>query len=95
MTVKILIKRRIMPDVGNGVDFLIKKLRGLVSQQPGYISGETFKRLDEDNIIMVISTWKSLEDWQKWANKPERKEIEDEIQVMLRDPSEFEIYEHI
>ncbi len=95
MTVKILIKRRIMPDVGDGVDYLIMKLRGLVSQQLGYISGESFKRLDEDNIIMVISTWKGIEYWQKWANTPERKEIEDEIAVMLRAPSEIEVYEHI
>ena len=95
MAVKILIKRRIMPDVENGVDYLIKKLRGLVSQQPGYISGETFKRLDEENIIMVISSWKSLQDWEKWAGTPEHKELEDQIAVMLRAPSEFEIYENM
>ncbi len=95
MAVKILIKRRIMPDVADGVDFLIKKLRALVSQQPGYISGETFKRLDEEHHIMVISTWKTLQDWERWANTKERNELEEQIAVMLRAPTEFEIYENM
>ena len=95
MAVKILIKRKIRPEEEVGVDFLIKKLHGLVSQQAGYISGETFKHLDEENIVMVISTWKSLIDWERWANSPDRKEIEDRINVMLRAPTEFEIYENV
>ena len=32
---------------------------------------------------MVISTWKSLEDWKVWEGNPERKEIHGKIDAIL------------
>jgi len=62
--------------------------------QPGYISGETLKRLDKPEETLVISTWQSVEDWRKWVMSSERKEIQSEIDVFLGTGTEYELYEY-
>ena len=59
MTVKIFIRRKVAPANILELTVLLKKLRALTLSQPGYIYGETLKRLDQSNECMVISTWRS------------------------------------
>jgi len=35
----------------------------------------------------VISTWKSLEDWNHWANSPERKAFQQKTDALLEEPT--------
>jgi hypothetical protein len=45
---------------------LIVKLRSMATIQPGYITGKTFRCLDCPGEYLVISTWNSLDDWNRW-----------------------------
>lgn len=40
--------------------------------KPGYITGETLINIDDPEDFIVISTWKSPEDWKNWLNSKER-----------------------
>ena len=82
MAVKILIKRSIGQDVAPILRPLIVELRGHAMQQPGYISGETLKCIDRPGEYLVISTWESLDDWNRWLDSVERQEIEDKIDAI-------------
>lgn len=92
MNVKILIRRR--GTYANSVELskLLNKLRALTLEQPGYISGETLRRIDKMDETMVISTWQSLEDWNRWVNDPKRAAIQDEIDMLLGQETEYAIY---
>ena len=79
MAVKILIKRSIGQEVAPVVRPLIVELRAHAMRQPGYISGETLKSIDRPGEYLVISTWHSLDEWNKWLNSQERKILEDKI----------------
>ena len=94
MTVKIFIKRRLRDDNVVELKFLLNKLRALALSQPGYISGETFNRLDKKDECMVIGTWRSLEDWNNWVNNPQRIEVQSEIDRLLGEETEYAIYSH-
>jgi heme-degrading monooxygenase HmoA len=92
MTVKIFIKRKVQKEGAAELGFLLKKLRALTLEQPGYISGETLTRLDKADENMVISTWNSLEDWNKWVNSPKRNEIQSQIDRLLNQEAEYSMY---
>jgi heme-degrading monooxygenase HmoA len=71
---------------------LLIKLRNLAMNQPGYITGETLKRIDRPGQNMVISTWNSMEAWRQWAVNSERESVQTQIDALLGQPTEYEIY---
>ena len=92
MAVKILIKRSIGQEVAPMVRPLIVELRDHAMRQPGYISGETLKCIDRPGEYLVISTWKSLDEWDKWLNSQERKILEDKIDSITGRETEYNAY---
>ncbi len=92
MTVKIFIKRKVQQDNSSRLTLLLKQLRALTLEQPGYISGETLNRIDKKDECMVISTWRSVEDWNRWVNSPKRNEIQMEIDKLLDEETEYAMY---
>ena len=73
----------------------IVQLRSLASIQPGYISGETLRCLDCAGEYLVISTWNTVEDWNKWLNSEERKKIQSQVDALLGEITEYRIYESL
>jgi heme-degrading monooxygenase HmoA len=94
MTVKIVIKRMVPQDKEKDLLPLIKELRILTTRQDGYISGETLQRIDKPGETVVVSTWQTAEDWNRWANSPERTVLQEKIDILLGKETEYEIYSH-
>jgi heme-degrading monooxygenase HmoA len=92
MTVKIFIKRKVQDECVTELALLLKKLRALTLEQPGYIYGETLTRIDETDETMVISTWRSVEDWNSWVNNAKRTEIQGVIDKLLGQETDYAIY---
>ena len=92
MTVKILIKRTVTESSFEGLDNLMRRMRSVCLMQPGYILGQTLKRLDKPGEFLVVSVWESLEDWENWLNSSERREIQVEIDRLLGEETRYEIY---
>ena len=93
MTVKIFIKRHVPESSIPELTVLLKRLRSITLMQPGYISGQTLKRLDKDNECMVISNWRSIEDWNNWFNNNKRIAIQNEIDQLLGEQTRYAVYE--
>jgi len=93
MAVKIFIKRNVSESNIPELTVLLKRLRSMTLMQPGYISGQTLKRLDKINECMVISTWRSVEDWNNWVINSKRIAIQDEVDRLLGQETEYAIYE--
>jgi len=92
MTVKIIIQRKVKNVNVAELAILLKKLRALTLEQPGYISGETLNRIDNTDETLVISSWRSVEDWNSWVNNPKRTEIQGEIDKLLGHETEYAMY---
>ena len=95
MGVKIIIKRIVPENKTKGLIPLLKQLRILATNQPGYISGETLKGIDNPANYMVISTWRSIDDWEEWLLSKERAEIQKNIDSLLEDKTVCEIYNYV
>ena len=94
MAVKILIKRKVPESKANVLIPLFGRLRNLATTQPGYISGETLKRLDKSGEYLVISTWQSIDNWREYVVSRERNEIQFEIDARLTEDTTYEIYQY-
>ncbi len=94
MAVKIVIKRRVPEDRAEVLVPHLKKLRVMAVNQHGYIGGETMKRIDDPDEFLVISTWQTIEDWKEWFENKERTKIQEEIDALLEQKTEYAIYHY-
>jgi heme-degrading monooxygenase HmoA len=102
MAVKVIIRRTVPPDRVEDLQPLFVELRNRATRQPGYISGETLRRLEGETLrrldkpdeFLVISTWDSSDDWNKWATSQERNEVQGRIDSLLGSQTEYEIFHH-
>ncbi|WP_075185686.1 antibiotic biosynthesis monooxygenase family protein [Teredinibacter haidensis] len=61
---------------------------------PGFISGEAFADIQDENHRFLFCKWKSLEDWHRWASSAERKEILSPVHSILKQPEKICVMEN-
>ena len=95
MNVEILIRRKFVADKADEVASLMVRLRSLARVHAGYISSESLRCVDppEENEYLVRSTWASVEDWENWLHSKERVAIQNKIDEITRERTEYRIYE--
>jgi len=95
MAVQVLIKRKFIKEKSDEVASLMVKLRSLARAQPGYISSESLKCIDppHEDEYLIRSSWQSDEDWKKWLNSEERAAIQQQIDFITKEKTEYRIYE--
>jgi heme-degrading monooxygenase HmoA len=92
--IKIHIRRNIPEDKKEDLLLLIMKLRSMSMGKPGYISGETLRRLDIPGESLVVTKWQSVHYWNQWFQSAERSEIQNKIDQLLGEETRYEIYEY-
>ena len=92
MAVRILIRRKIKDEnMQAAARLLINNRKGAMTQ-PGYISSETMRSLDDPSQVVVISMWQTREDWEAWKNSETRRANEAEFRDYLVGQTEYEHY---
>ncbi|HET8564013.1 MAG TPA: antibiotic biosynthesis monooxygenase family protein [Candidatus Binatia bacterium] len=94
IAVKVLIYRKIKPGKEKELSEAVRELRSKAIHAPGYISGETLRSIEDPSVHLVISTWKSIEDWNAWFNTSERKAFQEKMDVILQEPTKIAPYEY-
>lgn len=92
MAVKVLIKRRFDPQkMGEATKILIR-IRYEAMKREGYISSETWRRLDDPSRITVVSMWETPEAWNAWYGSAERGEFSSELEHVMTEAEATEPY---
>ena len=96
MSIEVMIKRKIKqgPQARKLVP-LILQLRALAMFQPGYISGKTMYNVEDPEECLVVSEWESLEYWYSWMKSEKRAEIQNKIDRLSGEKTEYIIYAHM
>ncbi|NOX35173.1 MAG: antibiotic biosynthesis monooxygenase [Deltaproteobacteria bacterium] len=96
MSICIIIRRTLQDkEIAAKLAPLIVELRSRATVQPGYITGQTFSSLDRDGEYLVISTWNRVEDWSIWMNSEQRLAIQNQIEEITNEKTEYRYYEPI
>ena len=94
MAVKIFIRRTVPHDKAKEMIPLFRQMRASAATQPGYITGETLRSMDNPEEFMVISTWQSSEDWKNWLKSDERNKVQSKIDDLLGGETRYEIFHY-
>lgn len=73
---------------------MLMELRTIANHQPGYISGETLRNVHRPEEYVVISTWRSMEDWERWFANERRAELEGKVDALIGSPTTYKIYSY-
>ena len=92
--IRIHIKRKVPEEKKEDFVILINQLRSITMGKPGYITGETLKRVDKPGESLVVTKWQSVYYWNQWFQSKERSEIQDKIDQLLGEVTHYEIYEY-
>ncbi len=101
MTIRVLMTRKV-PKLTSGMHVallptlseMLIELRAMADHQPGYISGETLRNVDDPNEYLVISTWKTLDAWNWWLANNERAELEGRVDALLGSSTVYKVFSY-
>lgn len=94
MAVKILIQRKVKPGKEKELSGVVREFRFKAMYADGFISGETLQSIEDPSVHLVISTWKSIDAWNKWLKSVDRKEIQKKIDALLVEPTKMTPYQY-
>lgn len=92
MAIKVIIARKVAAGRQRDLLPLLMELRTKAMNQKGYISGETLKGIGDPDEFMVISTWRSFDDWKAWEDNAERRESQAKIDAVLEEKTVAKAY---
>jgi len=92
MAVKVLIKRKFLNGNMRAASRLLINNRNGAMKQSGYISSESWRRLDDPDQVVVVSMWENIEAWEKWKNSETRLANENEFKDYLIGQTAYEYY---
>ena len=95
MPVQVIIKRKWQVDKPGELLPLLTELRSLAKEQPGYISAETLRSLDDPEDFLVIAKWETPDDWQKWFHSKERRDIQGKVDSLIGEKTFYEVFEPV
>ncbi|WP_028582368.1 antibiotic biosynthesis monooxygenase family protein [Desulfogranum japonicum] len=71
---------------------LLQSLRKSAEQQDGFISRSTYSNMNDPGEYIVISEWKTADNWTKWMQKEEVQKLQWEIDSILGERTFFDVY---
>jgi heme-degrading monooxygenase HmoA len=91
--IRVVIERKLSDEGDEEIKRAMRDLRREAIHQPGYVSGETLRDSANPHHFLIISTWRTREEWETWANSGRRRELEDLIGLMLTEPERITVCE--
>ena len=95
MPVQVIIKRKIHINNPEALLPLLTKLRNHAKVQPGYISGQTLKNIDNPEEYLVVSTWNTAADWKRWFQSKERRDIQGRVDSLIGERTFYDVFEPV
>lgn len=92
MSVRIIIVRHVPKEKAVELRPLLLQMRSLANAQSGYISGETLVNYDDPSEHLVISTWKTLEDWNVWLRDEQRRNLQNRVDQITGSETMYSVY---
>jgi heme-degrading monooxygenase HmoA len=95
MSIKVMIKRKWQVDKPEELLPLLAALRDTAREQPGFISGETLRSLDDPEDFLVISIWETADDWNKWIQNKNRRDLQGKVDSLIGEKTFYEMFETV
>ena len=95
MSVQVMSIRKFQIDEIEKLNSLLEELSSHSKGQPGYISRETLRSLENPEEYLVRCQWETVEDWDKWLHSKERRDIQGKIDSIIGEKTFYEVFESV
>jgi heme-degrading monooxygenase HmoA len=95
MSVHVLSIRKFQIEETEKMISLLGELSSRSKEQPGHISRETLRSLDNPGEYLVRGEWETAEYWDKWLHSKERRDIQGKIDSIIGEKTFFEVFEPV
>lgn len=92
--IRVLIERHIADGLIDHYEKAARDTLVRAMQAHGFISGEALHDIDDPEHRVILATYRTLADWQRWARSPDRQEMMAAIGPMLKTEEKITILEH-
>ncbi len=93
--IRVIIERWLAEGGDVAIEKMMRDLRQAAIHTPGYVTGETLRDVADPQHFVIISTWRTREEWKTWAASPKRQDIEQQIRVMLAEQEKITVFEPV
>ncbi|MCP5160537.1 MAG: antibiotic biosynthesis monooxygenase [Hahellaceae bacterium] len=91
--IRVIIERHIAPSLEGPYEEVSRRTLQQAVSAPGFISGESLKDFHNENTRVILSNWRSIQDWQRWHASDERKEMMAEMSPILETEEKITVLE--
>lgn len=92
MNVKIISRRVFKIKKKDKLIPLLKQLRKHAEKQKGFISRSTYSSLSDPGEYIVISEWKTADDWIEWMDDKMTRKIQGDIDSLIGEKTFFDVF---
>lgn len=91
--IRIVVERHLKEGKRGDLMPLLRELRAAALHHPGYVTGETLGSTEDPSAILVMSTWRSLDDWKAWEKSEPRIKLYEKIESLLVEKPRVSVYQ--
>jgi len=92
--IKVIIERHVAEELADHYDKIARDTLQKAMAAHGFISGESLRNLKDPNHRVVMATYRTVQDWDRWHHSDERRAMMDVISQMLEGEEKITILEH-
>ena len=92
MRVKVISRRKFRISKREKLVPLLQELRRTAEKEKGFISRATFSSLNDPGECIVISEWKTADDWATWMGKKKVRQLQWDIDSILGEKTVVDLY---
>jgi heme-degrading monooxygenase HmoA len=93
--IRVLLERHIVEGMEETFSETLRDLRQSAVGCPGYVSGESLHDRQDPLHQVVISTWRSIGNWEAWARSEARAHALARMAACLHEPEKVTVLEHV
>lgn len=74
-------------------DAAMRERMAQAKKQPGWVGGQMLQPEDDPIKRVIVGTWQSRDDWEKWHEDPRFEETREELEGLVAEPEQHAWYE--
>jgi len=91
--IRVIIKRQVREGCFQDYLEMIRRARKRASLVEGFIAGELLQQQGQGNSAFLISSWETIDAWNKWQASTERAEVLQQMRPLLTKNEEVTVLE--
>jgi heme-degrading monooxygenase HmoA len=74
------------------VEPILMQLRSHAMQYPGFVSAENLVSEEDSSVVIIISTWETIENWRTWVRSRRTRDLLQQAQAVVAEAARITAY---